>query len=419
MKRNYIGVIIMKKDINKKITNNLKKEDINSKLLFIHGATKAFEDCNGNVFVPGAYSKDVWERYYKLSPNIMALFRKEEKKVPHNLVDNKYQILDKSINFIEIPNFTKNIFSIFSIKKNIINNNIIKKNIIESDIVVARVPSYQSYTAIKYSKKYNKKLIVEVVGCPFDALWYHGIKGKFIAIPEMLLMKHYVKISPNVIYVTKKFLQKRYPTKGNYIECSDVVLKDLFQDNLNNRLNKIEENAQQKIVIGTVGDVDVKYKGHKYVIKAISELKKQGYNYEYQLVGGGNNKRLMKLANKLNVIEEIKFLGPMTHEKVLNWYKNIDIYIQPSNTEGLCRSIIEAMSVGCPCIVSNAGGNIELINEEFIFKKKNTKDFIKKLKNMNKENMIRQAKINFKGANKYDINTLNERRMHFYEKILK
>lgn len=37
-----------------------------------------------------------------------------------------------------------------------------------------------------------------------------------------------------------------------------------------------------------------------------------------------------------------------------------DIYVQPSLSESLSRSVMEAMCIGIPCIVSNAGGLVEL-----------------------------------------------------------
>ena len=64
---------------------------------------------------------------------------------------------------------------------------------------------------------------------------------------------------------------------------------------------------------------------------------------------------------------------------MFKFYENIDVYIQPSYQEGLCRSIVEAMSKACPVVCSDAGGNYELIQEEFIFHKGNSKALQKKI----------------------------------------
>ena len=89
------------------------------------------------------------------------------------------------------------------------------------------------------------------------------------------------------------------------------------------------------------------------------------------LVGGGNNEFLKKIANKNAVGNQVIFHGKLEHDEIFKWLRDIDIYIQPSDTEGLPRSVIEAMSVACPVIGSNAGGIPELINSSAIFDKGN------------------------------------------------
>ena len=67
---------------------------------------------------------------------------------------------------------------------------------------------------------------MEVVGCPWDAYWNYSLKGKIVAPFATYMMKRRVKSAPFVLYVTNKFLQKRYPTKGKKINCSNVELAE-------------------------------------------------------------------------------------------------------------------------------------------------------------------------------------------------
>ena len=114
--------------------------------------------------------------------------------------------------------------------------------------------------------------------------------------------------------------------------------------------------------------MDVKWKGQKYVIKAIADLKNKGITgIEYQLIGSGTGKKLIRYAKKLGVENEVKVIGALPHSEVWKWYDSIDVYVQPSFSEGLCRSIVEAMSRACPIICSDVGGNYELIEKDFLF----------------------------------------------------
>ena len=198
-----------------------------NKILFIHGDEKIKVDINGNLYTDGCYNNKVWDRYLKLSSDITAIFRKETVIYKFNDAIAKFQPLSKSIKFVQIYDRKKNLKSFLSISLYKKNNNIIKNEVKKSDIVIARVPSDDSYIAIKYAKKYNKKCLIEVVGCPFDTLWNHSIKGKLLSFYSYFQLRKYVKKGDYVQYVTNSFLQKRYPTSSFQLGCSDVDIKDL------------------------------------------------------------------------------------------------------------------------------------------------------------------------------------------------
>lgn len=391
------------------------------RLLFIHGGEKAKEDVEGNFYTDGSYSKEIWQRYKEICKTISVIFRKDEKIYDVLDAKQRFQPLDNDITFYEAQNRSSSIKSFISIKKEIYNRKLVSELVKSNDYIIARVPSNIGYYAIKKSNEYNKKCLVEVVGCPFDSLWNYGIKGKLLAIPSFFQMKKNIKIAHNVIYVTNHFLQKRYPTKGNSIGCSDVSLIETNEKCLDNRLNKINSKISSTIVIGTCAAIDVKYKGQQYVIKALGKLVERGLNIEYQLVGNGSSKYLSMIAKKYHVEDKVKFVGSLPHEKVFDWLDNIDIYIQPSNTEGLSRSVIEAMSRACPCIVSNVGGNPELIEKDYLFSKKNSNDIASLLIDIlnDKKKMISMAKTNFNNSKRYYKKELDTKRKQFYDKVFK
>ncbi|MCU9810305.1 hypothetical protein [Paraclostridium sp. AKS81] len=114
----------------------------------------------------------------------------------------------------------------------------IEEEIKQNEYLIVRLPSFIGLMSLKYIKKLNKPYLVEMVGCPFDALWNHSIYGKFLAPIMYMLCKKEIKEAPYVVYVTNEFLQKRYPTKGESISCSNVMLPKNEKDILQNRLKK-------------------------------------------------------------------------------------------------------------------------------------------------------------------------------------
>ena len=289
----------------------------------------------------------------------------------------------------------------------------------DADIVILRMPSVLSLFAYKCAKKNKKKYFIELVACPWDGYSNHTHwAGKLVAPIMYMLTKQAVKRADNVLYVTKEFLQKRYPTKGNSISCSDVVLKDFDNDTITQRIERIKKQNENKIKLCTVANVELKYKGQEYVMKAMKELEKRNIDSEYYLVGGGNNQRLKEIAKQLGLQDKIFFVGSLPHNKVFDILDDIDVYIQPSFQEGLPRSLIEAMSRGCPAIGFKTGGIPELLQKDFILNKKDYKGIANKVQELlNKEKRMEISKENFETARNFKEEILEKTRKEFYKNI--
>ncbi|WP_315113917.1 glycosyltransferase [Clostridium intestinale] len=319
--------------------------------------------------------------------------------------------------FVGVPNYKSisKLFNYFKARK------IIKKEVLEAEYIIVRTSSFANIAA-RYAKKYKKPYLVEVVGCAWDASWNYSLIGKFIAPFAYFFQKKTVKNADYAIYVTERFLQKRYPTKSKNTNCSNVSLIDFDYGVLEKRLHKIDKmNMDDKLILATTGAIDVKYKGQQYVIKALAKMKNIGItNFEYQLVGGGDESYLKSIAQKYNVDKQVKFLGKMPHREVFNWLENVDIYIQPSKQEGLPRALIEAMSRGLPAFGSLTAGIPELLDEKNVFSNstKNIDEICNLLKSLNKDLMKEQAVRNFTESQKYDKKIIeNRRRTAFKEYI--
>ena len=296
----------------------------------------------------------------------------------------------------------------------------IKKIILKNDLIIIRMPSVIGMIACKLCKLYKKKYMIEMVACAWDGYTNHRRLGGKILAPFMFFKtKSCVKNAPYVLYVTQKFLQKRYPTMGVELGCSDVELNYMDKKILEKRNKKISNFNNRSFSLCTVANVELKYKGHIFVLKAIKELKNENYDIKYYIAGNGNNNYLRKEIIKMGIENNVIFLGSLSHDEIFNLLDSIDVYVQPSLQEGLPRALVEAMSRGCPAIGSNAGGIPELINGDMLFKKKKYKELTKILKGLKKEKLICEAKNNFNKALNFDKEILDKKRKEFYEKAKK
>lgn len=293
------------------------------------------------------------------------------------------------------------------------------KSVIDSvDIVIIRMPSILGAIATDICRKNNKKYVIEMVACAWDGYMNHrNIFGKVIAPFIYIKTKKCVKKAPNVIYVTERFLQKRYPTDGRNCACSDVILNPIDDRILKERIEKIEKSYIKKMKMCTVANVGMKYKGHIYAFKAIKKLKECGYDIKYYLIGNGDTSYLKSIARKLNILDNVIFTGSLAHDDVFKKLQEMDIYVQPSLQEGLPRALVEAMSLGLPAIGSDAGGIPELLNKNMIFKKRNTNELIEIIKSLNNENMKNESISNYNRAKYFSKDYLEGIRKPFYRNI--
>ena len=297
----------------------------------------------------------------------------------------------------------------------------IKKQVKElvkvSDYIYVRIPSNISNIVAECAYRNGRKYLAEVGGCAFDSYWNHSVIGKLVAVPLLINEKRSVFNSELALYVTKFFLQKRYPCRKMEKSCSDVVLEEIDIEVLYRRLNKLGRH-NGRIVIGKLAAIDVKYKGQQYVIKAISKLNKEGYDICYELVGTGKENYLKGIAEKYGVQDKVLFLGAKPHAEVFEWLDSIDIYIQPSLQEGLPRALVEAMSRGCPCLGTNLAGMPELLDEECLFKARDEREIALKIKRLIFD-MNTYAEKNYYKAQEYEVNMLNRKRNKIFLDYIK
>ena len=397
----------------------MRESEINN-LLFIQGGSRWKFDSEGNVYTDSNFNENIWDRYRHSCINLIVVLRREETVYSLDIAERKFNSFDSNKStYVALPDLyrpVKNVLSL-SIRREIKAN--IEKQVKNADKVIIRsLGNIYTNSALKFCRKYNKPYLVEVTGFAFEGLWYHSLRGKIVAPFKELQYRYFMRNVKYAAYVTQEALQKRYPCKGMSLGCSDVELSDMDSNILASRLKKIK--VQDKITIGTAAFLDVGWKGQEYVIRAVAELKKAGYiQFEYQMIGSGTGKRLKQIATELGVNDQVRIIGEVSHDQVFSWLDSIDIYVQSSFQEGICRALVEAMSRACPVVCSDVGGNYELVPSECLFKKADYKQLAKLLMKMtNKDEQEIEARRNFDKAKAFDRKLLDEKRDIFYKKFI-
>lgn len=365
------------------------------------------EEFNGRLYYNGAFYK-ILSRYFEKFGKVVLCTRViKTDKVPEKEKDAT-EMIEKVVPL-------NGLFEAFTGKI----KSKMEKEIKNCDLVVSRVPSIIAYRAAECAKKLKKPYFAESMGCAWDAYWNHSAVGKVIAPYMLYKMKQCVRGADYGLYVTEKYLQKKYPCGGRHIHASNVDITVNDSSIMEKRVEGLSERDNSKLILLTAAAVDVRYKGQEFVIKAIPELNKKGICVEYRMAGAGNQEYLRGIAKAAGVEEQVKFLGQLSLPEVLKEMDEVDIYIQPSLQEGLPRSMIEAMSRGCICMGARTAGIPELVDDKFVFTRKSPKAIVKCIENTCKDaDFEKEIRRNYEKSKEYDNAVLAERRNAFYESII-
>ena len=97
----------------------------------------------------------------------------------------------------------------------------LEKNVEETYMIqplIIRLPSILGLYSIYLANKIKKPYVIELVGCPWGAYWNMGLSKKMIAPMMKYFTQKAIYNSKYTVYVTEKYLQKKYPTKGKSID---------------------------------------------------------------------------------------------------------------------------------------------------------------------------------------------------------
>ena len=105
-------------------------------------------------------------------------------------------------------------------------------------------------------------------------------------------------------------------------------------------------------------------KGHRYLLEALNVLNQQEDTaWRCTFLGEGElEAELRALVSEYGLSEQIAFPGFC--EDVFSVLFAADVFVLPSLHESSPNALIEAMGIGMPCIASDVGGIVDLIEDE-------------------------------------------------------
>lgn len=221
-------------------------------------------------------------------------------------------------------------------------------------------------------KLFGKRVIVTVHGLDHQRAKWGGIGKKYILSGE----RKAVKYADEIIVLSKKvqdyFLQT-YNRKTQFIP-NGVIHPEFRAAKMISKTYHLKKDSYLLFVGRLVPE-----KGIQYLLKAFKKIKT---DKKLVIAGGESNTKEFEQKLKEYAKDDMRiiFTGFVCKQILSELYSNAYIYILPSDLEGMPLTLLEAMSYGNCCLVSDIPECTEVVEDKaIVFKKSNVKDLTEKL----------------------------------------
>jgi glycosyltransferase involved in cell wall biosynthesis len=206
-------------------------------------------------------------------------------------------------------------------------------------------------------------LAKKIFGIPY-VIYCHGSDVYFPWRFKKIISKLVLENADAVIVLTENMKREvesfGFNIKNIFIIPNGVDLekfKNLSKKDVRREL-KINESENVALCVGTLKII----KGIKYLIEAINIVKNKGFKMRLLLIGEGDQEtELKKMAERLNLKEDVNFIGKIENKLIPRYMAASDVFVLPSLSEGLPVVILEAMASGLPIIATDVRGTEEIV----------------------------------------------------------
>ena len=220
---------------------------------------------------------------------------------------------------------------------------------------------------------FHKRVIVTVHGLDWARAKWGGFAARYIKWGESVA----VKKADEIIVLSRSvqdYFQKTYGRKTVFIP-NGVNKPEIKEAKEIKKLWGLEKDSYV-LFLGRI----VPEKGLKYLIEAWKDIKT---NKKLVITGGSSDTDDFLNELKQSASEDVIFTGFQQGQVLEELYSNSYIYCLPSDLEGMPLSLLEAMSYGNCCLVSDIAECAEVVEDKAVlFPKGNTDELRRTLQGL-------------------------------------
>lgn len=168
-------------------------------------------------------------------------------------------------------------------------------------------------------------------------------------------------------------LEKKLLTSGRVLSLSDYTAR-VLADIAGERFQKVilpvpvdaelfvpEPSATVPGRIGFAGRFNDPRKNVGLLLRAVSQLHREGQNVEVVLMGDTAAPAVAEMIAALSLEGIVSIKPGLSRTEMRDCMQTLDLFALPSHQEGLCISALEAMACGVPVVSTRCGGPEEFV----------------------------------------------------------
>lgn len=295
-----------------------------------------------------------------------------------------------------------------------------KKTVREADVWHFHCVHFETFCTWLWARFYRIPYTLELRGDQDWTLAYLKLRG--IRFPRLvravmwrMMALHLTK--PLAVVGVSKSLIRDYPPYNN---CPTFAISDSrIPEELYGQERSWSDDSGCRTII-CVGRCEAQ-KNPPGTMRTLAKLDAKGFtNWKFIWIGGGDfESRTRQLAGELGLSDRVNLLGFVPWDDALKYLHTSDLFLLNSLSEGMPRSVIEAIACGLPVIGTDVGGVSELLHKDDIVEPMQDDILADKLYEVltDPERLTEMSKRNLKTSKAFSKENLLAKKLEFYRKV--
>lgn len=194
----------------------------------------------------------------------------------------------------------------------------------------------------------------------------NSVKGKLRCRLDQGLLRWFDRVIAVSGHMAQTLPRFGVPQKRTTVIVNALVVED-YQPGRDGTLRQEWEVPTDAFLVGNIGRLSPE-KGQDLLLRAVQQLVVRKPRIHLVFIGIGPQESLLRsMSRELGIEDRVCFAG--FQKDMARVYRNLDLVVQSSHTEGMPNVVLEAMLMEVPVVATNVGGTAEIVQpvcEDFL-----------------------------------------------------